>query len=219
MRPARHVNLVRFEHRRTTWVESSPIDVRPGSVTPAAERRRVRWPSWWRDQHPRSASDCSERAHGCFPQCRLPKPGPQPAPVPRTAMFGFPDPCVIMFRIIGRTPSGRGRLVQGHAMRYALSAACRISPADRAAGRRMIHPCDIASQTISGFRTERWRTPAAEVGQQFTSGHPWLPPTSSFVGDVVPLRSIVRGSEKGFLLMHREPIDRPGRDRRSFSDG
>jgi hypothetical protein len=47
---------------------------RPGSVARAARRRRVRWPSWWRDQHPRSASDCSERAHGCLPQCRLPKP-------------------------------------------------------------------------------------------------------------------------------------------------
>jgi hypothetical protein len=52
---------------------------------------------------------------------------PQPSPVPRTAMFGFPDPCMIMFRIIGRTPGGRGRLAQGHALRYALSAACCFS--------------------------------------------------------------------------------------------
>ena len=31
-------------------------------------------------QRGKSAPDWSEHAHGCFPQCRLPKPGPQPSP-------------------------------------------------------------------------------------------------------------------------------------------
>lgn len=166
-RPARYVHLVRFEHRRTTWAESSPINVRPGSVAPAAARRRVRWPSWWRDQHPRSASDCSERAHGCLSQCRLPKPWPQRAPVPRTAMFGFPDPSVIMSRIIGRNASRTGRFAQAHALRYALSAACCLSspiaPQDagydsparylKANDFRMLHR---ANKSAGGLRLPRW---------------------------------------------------------------
>ena len=82
----------------------------------------------------------------------------------------------------------------------------------------MIHPCDIHRKRFLGSASrecERWRTAAAEVGRQFTSGLPWFPRASSLAGAVVPFQSTCRGSEKGFLPMHREPIDRPGRDRRS----
>ena len=58
-------------------------------------------------QHGKSAPDCSEHAHGCFPQCRLPKPGPQPSPnSTHQSCFAFADPCVIMLWAIGRTPRG-----------------------------------------------------------------------------------------------------------------
>jgi hypothetical protein len=40
----------------------------------------------------------------------------------------------------------------------------------------------------------------------FTSGHHWIPPTSSLVGAVVQPRSTFRGSERGFLRTHRAPI-------------
>jgi hypothetical protein len=73
-------------------------------------------------------------------------------------------------------------------------------------------------QSVDHLRVHRMLDPERVITRLvaiFTSGHHWIPPTSSLVGAVVQPRSTFRGSERGFLRTHRAPTNRPDPNRRS----